>query len=184
MNLNTGGKGSKIAPIMNSLKNIEEDIWKQSQGQTALSDPKHWLSQANSFHHVVDYIMKDYLISLTQGKAPQGNGDYLFKIFTPFLFLLATTIELYLKGYLVSKGVSMMKVRSYKHNLKTLRLACLSFGDKRFGSGMIQYITDYYGRVLSNDGGLRYPGRKPPPMIFPDYVTVLDELESILNEKL
>jgi len=164
-------------------REIEKKIWEWSQDLSEVEDPKWWLKRASDFHIASKLIIEDYTSELKSAKETLPTSKtYIFSTITPFLFMLATTIELYLKTYLIAKGEPLKKVLKYNHKLKELRLKCLSFGDNRFNNGSLPYIADSYGKVLLESGGLRYPGRNTPPAIFPDYVDVMDELKKVVKE--
>lgn len=168
-----------------SREEIDKLIWDQAEDPQSLKDPRKWLGRANNFHDVAKLVIDVHIASMRKVEAKQLNDQkMLFSTIIPFLYLLATAVELYLKGYLIAKRKPVDEVTGYKHDLKKLRLECLSYGDDRFNKGLISYITDSYGRVFLENGGLRYPNRKPPPLILPDYVNVMILLKTILTEEI
>ncbi len=146
--------------------------------ENQLKDPKEWQRLARAFRFSTNLIINDYVDKDTKIPA-DGRHITFWSVFEPFMYMLGTTIELYLKGYLIAKGEKYKDVKSLRHLLEKLRLRCCKY-DEEFHNGVLPYITKFYGRVILDSGGLKYPGKRPPGLLFPDYITVMDKLDDML----
>lgn len=166
-------------------KSIDEVIEEASQKVTnecKKSDdrdkPEAWLNNARSFKLATERIVFEYMQAL---RANNINSVSLGQVITPFLYLESTTVELYLKTYLLAKGVPLSKVEKYKHELKKIYIKCLEYGDSSFDDLILKQVV-IYGEVYLSFYGVKYPGIKSMGAIFPDYVTILDTLDKIVAE--
>ena len=142
-----------------------------------LSDPRFWFLKAYAFASTCKVIWKEC------GKViyVEENPELTLNSIRVTPYLTAIACELFMKGYLVYKGVSIKNIRSLDHDLKKIRQSCAKFGDKRFEENDLEFLTDTCGKQLMEDGGIKYPDKKDM-VAFPEFKNALGILELISGE--
>lgn len=137
-----------------------------------LKDPLLWFMKASAYCSASLYILEEW--------TKLRSGDEISHVInsinaTPYLTCLAA--ELYMKGYLVFKGERPNDLKRIRHDLGCLRRMCSEYGDSRFISNSLIFLTDTLGDHIMEDGGIRYPHHKERPI----YSTVFEEALNILR---
>lgn len=147
-----------------------------------LKDPMFWFMKASSYSSAVAYIWEKHK-KLRSGTKP----SHLFNAINATPYLTGLAAELYMKGYLVFKGVSPSVLKKIGHNLKFLRRKCLEYGDTRFESEPLSFLTDTLGEHIVEGGGIRYPDKKPMAIYgdhFNEALGVLRKVSGDIERKL
>lgn len=142
-----------------------------------LKDPRFWFMKAWAYASTCSFIWENFP-KVTYVEENPGLKINAIRA-TPYIAGLAS--ELFMKGYLVFKGVHPEKIQKFKHRLKDLREACAEFGDNRFKNDNLTFITDTCGDQLMEEGGIRYPD-KHEMVVFPEFKNALNILEEICGE--
>ena len=141
-----------------------------------LSDPMFWYMKAYAYASTCSFIWKSFGEVVYAEQNPELSINAIRS--TPYLTGLAC--ELFMKGYLVSKG-GTKNVMRLRHNLKEIREACAAFGDKRFEDKDLKFLTDTCGEQLMENGGIRYPD-KHEMLVFPEFKNALNLIQKISSE--
>jgi len=166
-------------------KKTAKEAWIDFYNSGNPEDPKEWLVRASHYRSAT-------ILLIELGKELVTIKDKRHKLLVwngmgtaPFLTTHAA--ELYMKGYLIAKGKTYKQVKDMVHNLPKIRKECLKFKDKRFKDKNVTYLTDTMHGHLVKDGGIRYPNKKPAPImdLFIDILDLLRQplVEEIKNEK-
>ncbi len=142
-----------------------------------LHDPSLWFFKARAYASVYSFIRKSFPKVVYAEGDPGSEIDAIRA--TPYIAGLA--IELFMKGYLVFKGVDIEEIKNFRHRLKDLREACAKIGCKRFNDKNLKFITDTCGDHLMEEGGIRYPD-KQDMLAYPQVKDALNILEEISGE--
>lgn len=147
-------------------------------------DPKEWMQRGDEFRMTAKYLSKEYMESMFEdnGETLPAKHPMLWAS-VPFIYIVATTLEIYLKGYLIAKGLKIEEVRKFQHDIEKVRKKCSEYNLK-FDKGTLPYITTNYGKLILENGGMRYPNRKAIPLLFPDYVDIMDEIRDELSNEI
>lgn len=141
-----------------------------------LKDPMFWFMKAWSYSSASHYIMDEFQ------KIKDGDKlDHRFNAINSVPYLTGLAAELFMKGYLVSKGISHDELRNKNHDLKTLREMCLKYDD-RFNTKELVFLTDRLGDHIMKDGGIRYPDKIPMAVYFDEFKISLELLQKITGE--
>jgi len=142
-----------------------------------LSDPKLWFRKASSYSSTVFYL-EENILRIKNG----SEISHLFNAINTVPYLTGLAAELYMKGYLVFKGVEPSEVRKIQHDLSDLRNKCLEYGDLRFENGALIFLTDALGIHIMKGGGIRYPNKKGIPIYLTHFKEALGVLMEIARE--
>ena len=142
-----------------------------------LKDPMFWFMKAWAYTSTCAFIWKSFDKVVYAEENPELYINAVRS--TPYLTGLAC--ELFMKGYLISRGVEPSHVMKLKHNLKEIREACAVHGDKRFKNEDLKFLTDTCGEQLTENGGIRYPDRHEMP-VFPQFKDALNLIQKISSE--
>ena len=138
-----------------------------------LRDPKFWFMKASPYHSAVLYLQEEFR------RIKNGSEiSHLNNAINTVPYLTGLAAELYMKGYLVFKGVEPNDVRKILHDLSYLRNECLKHGDSRFENDDLVFLTDTLGVHIMVYGGIRYPDKIDMPI----YVTLFDSDLGVLRE--
>lgn len=156
---------------------MAKDTRKYWIDKNRLKDPMMWFMKAYAYASICRVIRKECGKVLYIKENPELKINAIRAV--PYLTGLAS--ELFMKGYLISKGNSEKDVTILKHNLKNIREKCLEYGDKRFDNDNLKFLTDTCGDQLMEEGGIRYPD-KHEMIAFPEFVDALDILQNICSD--
>ena len=122
-------------------------------------NPNSWFHKAGIYHSATSVLIEKFV----EG----GDGDSLFEISTDqnainaAPYLASLSLELYMKGFLISFGWSKGKATSMRHDLAKLRSECQSYNEN-WGDQSIVFVCDRLGQFILGTrenfgGGIRYP---------------------------
>src|SRR5690554_3537036 len=138
---------------MNTVAKSHEEFISQLK-QTNLKiieKPQHWLEQARAFKLATKHLIAFDLVNI---KAANITEKFLISSMTqPFFFLLANTVELYLKGYLRATNMPLEEIRKKDHDLELLLYECQKHSS-RFDDSEITFFVNNYGNAILQYGGL------------------------------
>ncbi len=139
-----------------------------------LKDPKMWFMKAYAYASTTSIIRREDGKVLYRWEDPELKINAIRAV----PYLTGLTGELFMKGYLISKGVLPKNVKKFGHNLKRIREECLKFGDERFKDSNLIFLTDHCGEHLMEEGGIRYPDRREMAAFpqFEDAIVLLEEV--------
>lgn len=164
---------------MKSQKTEYVDIWINKE---RLKDPQFWHMKAWQFASTAQYIWNEFE-KIEDGTKIEKYG-HLFNAINSTPYITGMALELFMKGYLVSKGEepNKLKTRRIGHNLQELRTMCCKYKDKRFLTRELIFVTDRLGEQIMRDGGIRYPDVQPMPIYFDEFDISLKTLQTIAGE--
>ncbi|MBP9700116.1 hypothetical protein KBD71_02435 [Candidatus Woesebacteria bacterium] len=163
---------------MKQVKSVYVPIW---EDKARLKDPRFWHMKAWHFSSTTHFIIAEFE-KIKDGTPIQEYG-HLFNAINTTPYITGVATELFLKGYLVQKGVSIDKLRNdIGHNLQKLRELCCKFKDTRFLNSDLIFLTDTLGEQLTKDGGIRYPNVNPMAIYFEVFENSLNILQQIAGE--
>lgn len=143
-----------------------------------LHDPMFWFMKASAYSSACIFIMEEF----SEIRDGQEKPALYFNSIRAVPYLAGIASELYMKGYLIFKGEGPTALRNTRHNLKLLREKCVNFGDPRFKSGDLVFLTDTLGEHLMEDGGIRYPDKHEMPIYLTEFKKALDVLQKLGSE--
>lgn len=139
--------------------------------------PELWLRKAKGFKWALELCLKEYK-RFDQGTISLKEAMLLME---PMKHLAITSIELYLRSYLLTKGKSWEDTKKLmgngKHDISKLLDVYLLF-DSKFGDKELSYIRLIAGST-KNYGGTKYPESGASASFF--YLTLLEKLDSIVS---
>ena len=112
-----------------------------------LRDPTIWFSKAAAYSATVLYLQENIILLKTGSKI-----SHIFKAIETAPYLTGLAAELYMKGYLIFKGLEPDDVREFQHHLSDLRNKCLEYGDLRFKNDALIFFTDTLGEHIMKVG--------------------------------
>src|SRR4030042_1207440 len=143
-----------------------------------LKHPDFWFVKAHAYASACLFILEEFSRAI---KDKDGENRTRLKEVTLSLssvgatpYLVGISSELYMKGYLISKGEKPDALKRVGHNLKTIREKCATFGDPRFNDKDLIFLADTLGKYLMEDGGVRYPDKNDLPIYIPIFKNILN----------
>lgn len=164
---------------MKHVKSAYVPIW---EDKSRLKDPRFWHMKAWHFSSTTHFIVQEF--KKIKDETPTPEYGYLFNAINTTPYITAVAAELFMKGYLIQKGISANKLRSKDigHNLKKLREMCCKFKDIRFLNQDLVFLTNSLGEQLTKDGGIRYPDVNPMAIYFEVFENSLNILQQVASE--
>lgn len=149
-------------------------------------NPESWYMRGLQYHSAAKLLLE---LFITEVKDKVKIDDRLAEIINAFNtvpYLASISLELYMKGYLVSRGGPAQDVVRCGHDLKELRQKCV-LHDRLFNQPSIRLISDQLVEQVLKGGGIRYPDKKNAPIYREDFIEALEivrkKLQSELAEK-
>ncbi len=164
---------------MKHIKSVYVPIWEE---KSRLKDPRFWHMKAWHFSSTTHFIIQEF--SKIKDGTPISEYGHLFNAINTTPYITAVASELFMKGYLIHKGITAEKLRGRDigHNLKKLREMCCNFKDDKFLNQDLVFLTNKLGEQLTNDGGIRYPDVNPMAIYFEVFENALNVLQKIASE--
>lgn len=148
----------------------------------SVEDPKSWFTRGWQFHAVVNVLIKLKKQKVVDGAKIKDVAE-LLAAYNTAPHMAATAIELYMKGFLIAKGLSSKDVIVHGHNLPKLWEMCKGL-DPRFNHSSIKLLSAQLYDHLVVGGGIRYPSKRNAPIYEDDFPEALDLAKQILKEVL
>ena len=144
------------------LKNVKINLGEVSNRP---SDAGWWYTQAADFY--------DAFSTLKNAYEKEEVNSYLL----PATFVWETAAELYMKTYLLYKGLPSVKVIAFGHGLENLRVACSKMDPYFNHKGLV--ATVFMIEQFRGKGGTRYPQERGAAPF--DGSTMADALAALEN---
>lgn len=146
-----------------------------------LKEPKAWFSKARGFAYTTRFLIDSF------GNTVSGDSiekrALIFGAIQSCPYTTGLAAELYMKGYLVYKGIDLKIITKIdnRHNLMHLRKMCLVY-DSRFNNVHLKFVTDKLGEQIMKNGGIRYPNIDHMPIYFNEFIDTIAILTRITKE--
>jgi hypothetical protein len=141
-----------------------------------LKDPMEWYYKADCYMANAIFILEEFDTRIRDG-VKLKDFALLHNAINTVPYISSIAIELYLKGFLISKKVPVEDVIDKKHKIADLRLKCAEY-ESKFNNVDLSYLTDRLGDLVLKKGGVRYPDRRDVPVAID---SIKNSFELILN---
>lgn len=155
--------------IIEFLPNGERRVMPVSISSPKSDSPGWWYIQARTFRTAFKSLL-DQVNDNPNKEAPA----------IPILYLWGVAAELYLKAFLISRGLGWRDVKAFDHDLIQLLATCCSL-DSRFDQEELVFLVVDIGPSIMDKGGMRYPVDTGTPAIYdPQMFNMLIYLDSLI----
>lgn len=148
-----------------------------------LENPESWYMRGLQYHSAAKLLLGLFLNEVKDGVKINDRLAEIINAFNTVPYLVSISLELYMKGYLISQGETVQDVVKYKHDLKGLRQKCIEH-DQLFNQPSIKLISDRLVEQVLQRGGIRYPNKRNAPIYQEDFIEALEIARKKLQSKL
>jgi hypothetical protein len=165
---------------MKTTRTAYIDLFDEPDGP---KNPENWYSRGLQYHSAVTLLIKLHKDKVVDNKRITEEVANIMNAFNTIPYLTALSLELYMKGFLISHNITVKEVLGYRHQSKDLWKKCASL-DNRFGLPSIRLIADQLYDHLMKDGGVRYPDKQLAPIYIEDFTEALETARGLLKKRL
>ncbi len=145
-------------------------------------NPNAWFFKAQPFRSTVLFILEQHQLKVVGGVKIDEIvliNDAIMTI--PYLTCLG--LEIYMKGYLVFKGLRGKEVRRYNHKIWEIRKKCYEISGRiEFNNQDLTYLTNQLGSYILEDGGVKYPHKRDPIVPIDSCKLALNLMHHVLKD--